>query len=221
MNSNINTKHGKGEWEFDGDAAKNFSEIAEKNIPNYREVISKCLQITSKFYGDDLDIYIIDIGSATGNTLDVFINKGYKNVFGVDNSQQMIDNSMHKDRVINSTTLPVLEKPYDVVIANWTLHFVKERKEYIESIYKSMSPGGVFILTEKIKTTKEVHDLYHDFKRGKGLSDEEIKKKEQAIEGVLVSEQLSWYYDTLKNTGFTMVEIVDASWCFVTFLCRK
>ncbi|MCF7843917.1 methyltransferase domain-containing protein [Candidatus Gracilibacteria bacterium] len=210
------------QWSFNKKVAQNFDKIAEKNIPRYQAVIDKCLLITKKTFPGDLNIKIIDIGSATGRTLDIFIKSGFKNVYGVENSKHMINMSKHKERVIFSDNFPRdMSDYFDVVTANWTLHFIKRRKQYIKDIYSSLKKGGFFVLTEKISTSSFIHNRYHDFKRKQGLTEKEILDKEISLKGVLTTKPLSWYLNTLKEVGFSEVEIIDTDWCFVSILCRK
>ena len=215
------TKHKPKNWKFDSEVAKNFDLIAEKNIPSYKKVINKSLLIAGRVFKNDLGINIIDVGSAIGYTMDVFYKNGYINVFGVESSQDMIDSSLHKDKIILSEKFPKKKKFYNLVIANWTLHFVKERKKYLKDISDSLSTNGILILTEKMSVSDVVHDLYHDFKRSKGVSDKEIDRKRQAVENILITKSLQWYFKTLKDVGFKELEIVHADWCFVTLLCKK
>jgi hypothetical protein len=108
-----------------------------------------------------------------------------------------------------------------MVLANWTLHFIRERDEYLADVFAHMREGGILILTDKMQASPFVHDRYHDFKRAQGLTEEQIQKKQAAIEGVLVPYSLEWYLDTLKEIGFREATIIDGSWGFVSLLCFK
>ena len=63
-----------------------------------------------------------------------------------------------------------------------------------------------------------VHEQYYDFKRKMGVSEEEIVRKEEAIEGVLKTKPLEWYFDTLNEAGFKNVDVIDAPYCFATLI---
>ncbi len=210
----------KGQWTFNTGVAETFDEIAQTNIPNYEPVIQQCVDIALSAFPDKEKTRIIDVGSATGYTLERLRATGYKEVFGVDNSPSMLGRSRVQENLILSQTFPKEHGPFDIVIANWTLHFVDEREAYLRDIYHSLNPGGLLILSDKMLSSTLTHQKYHDFKRSKGLSEEYIHEKAAAIEGVLTPRPCSWYQETLANIGFTDIEIINALWCFNTLLCR-
>ena len=154
-----------------------------------------------------------------GHTLDIFIKDGFKSVVGVDNSTEMINNSLHKQKVKYSDKLP--KGNYDMVMANWTLHFVNERKEYIQDVYDNMNTGGVFILSEKTPQDETIKEMYYDFKRNNGITDEYIYEKEEKLKGYMNLLPIRWYLDTLELTGFKNIQIINSRFGFVTFYCEK
>lgn len=211
----------KGTWQFDGDVAARFDMEARTHIPNYEIVVQKCVDVATKAFQNKEEVKIIDVGCATGYTMERLLAAGFKQVYGVDNSQPMIDRCRVKDRILLSDTFPKEHVPYDMVLANWTLHFVAERDTYIRDISDSLNRNGIFILSDKMTSSPFVHERYHDFKRSMGVSEEEIVRKETSIEGVLTTRPLEWYLDTLKKYGFHDVSIIDASYCFATLIAFK
>jgi SAM-dependent methyltransferase len=205
-------------WKFDDALAKRFQEEATNNIPDYELVIDMCLDIAK--FNLDKDACIVDVGSALGHTMSKFIDIGYDDVIGIESSQAMIDNAKHKDKVILSDTFPA-EINSDFVMANWTLHFVVERKKYIQDVFNSLSDGGVFIISDKTTQTAVIKELYYDFKRANGVSDEYIYEKEQKLQGYMHPYPVDWYTDTLKEIGFKNIQIINAKLGFVTFYCEK
>lgn len=208
-------------WKFDGAVANHFDNIARRHIPNYEKVIDKCVHIAGTAFAGDKHVKIIDVGSATGYTMHRFISEGYTQVWGVEASPHMKERSMHPDNVILSDTFPARYGPFDMVLANWTLHFVPDREAYIKSIFESMTDRGVCIISDKMRTSPFLVNRYHDFKRSQGVSDEEIAEKARLITGVLVPFPLEWYIQTLRAVGFSNVEVFDADWCFASILCVK
>ncbi len=216
-------------WVFDKNVANNFYDIANANIPNYEKVIEKCLNIANKIVGKD--DFIVDVGCATGHTLKIFQDDGFTNLMGVDNSEAMLDKCeeyLDDASFAHSDTYPKLLGAFmqnpQLVMANWTLHFItnkKARKKYIKDIYNALESDGVFILSEKIAHSDMTLDLYHDFKRRNKLTEKEISEKHKSLEDVLIPYPLSFYFDTLKDIGFKDIEIIDADYCFVTILARK
>jgi tRNA (cmo5U34)-methyltransferase len=206
-------------WKFDKEVANRFQQEAECHIPDYHRVINLCVWYVQELFRKNKDIKIIDVGSALGFTMEKFINAGYTEVYGVENSSSMIENSKYPDRVINSSIFP--NRNWNVVLANWTLHFIQDRTSYIQDIYNNMEPGGVFILSDKMSHTQETENLYYNFKRLKGVSDTEIQIKKQQLVGVLVTKPITWYLETLKEIGFTNIQIINSSLMFATIYARK
>ena len=204
------------QWVFDNSVAERFQHEAETNIPSYHLVIDKCLLFANK-YLQKTD-KVIDVGSALGYTISKFINAGFTNVMGVDNSTAMIDKSMHKQLVLCDDKLPKYK--YKLVMMNWTLHFVTDKTSYLIDIYNSLEDNGYLILSDKCLQSDIVKDMYYDFKRSHGVSEEYIRQKEHNLIGVMKSVHIQWYLEALSNIGFK-VEVIHADLGFVTFLCTK
>jgi SAM-dependent methyltransferase len=208
----------KGEtWKFDDNVASRFQEEANSNIPDYHRVIEMCQQIADSKFGKHS--VIVDVGSALGYTVESFLTKGYDNVYGVESSEAMMSNSLHRDRIIFSESFPIM--PVDFVMANWTLHFVNERKKYIQDVYDNLNSGGVFVLTDKTPQSDIIKEMYYDFKRSHGVTDEYIYEKEKKLQGYMNLLPVQWYLDTLKEVGFSDIQIVNSKYGFVTFYCEK
>ena len=204
------------QWVFDNSVAERFQHEAETNIPSYHLVIDKCVTFANKYLCKS--DRVIDVGSALGYTISKFINAGFTNVMGVDNSPAMIDKSMHKHLVLCDDTLPKYN--YKLVVMNWTLHFITDKKSYLTDIYNQLEDNGYLILSDKCLQSDIVKDMYYDFKRSHGVSEEYIKQKEQNLIGVMKSVPADWYLEGLRNIGFK-VEVIHADLGFVTFLCKK
>lgn len=207
-------------WEFDQAVADRFQQEAEQHIPDYQRVIDMCYSMTECIFPNNKNINVIDVGSALGHTMDKFIKNNYTNVWGVDSSQAMINSSKYSDRVILSKSFPT-EKQWDVVLANWTLHFVNQREEYLRDIYNSMNTNGCLIISDKMDYLPEVEDMYYNFKRENGVSDEIIYKKKVSIQGVLVTKPLEWYLDMLKDLNFSSIQVINTRFMFTTIYARK
>lgn len=205
-------------WEFDTSVAKRFQDEANTNIPDYERVIDLCIQIAKRRHNPES--HIIDVGSALGHTIERFIDSGFINVYGVESSKAMIENSAYSSCVTLSETFPE-GLTTDFVMANWTLHFVNERKQYIQDIYNSLSLNGTFILSDKTPQSDTVKELYYDFKRANGISNEYIYEKEKKLQGYMNLLPIDWYLDTLKEVGFSNVQIINSRFGFVTFYCEK
>ena len=202
-------------WIFDDSVATRFQHEAESHIPSYNVVINKSVDFAKKtLQPDDL---IIDVGSALGFTINKFKAAGFKNVIGVDNSTAMISKSLYSDTIVHSSTLPV--NKYKLVLINWTLHFILDKQEYLQSVYNSLD-NGYLILTDKMKQSDKVKEMYYDFKRNNGVADEYIYKKEDSLKTIMHCKSVEWYTSQLTDIGFD-IEIIHADLGFVTFLCTK
>ena len=209
-------QHKDGKWEFNAQVAEQFDSIAHREIPDYQRVIELSIALIGK--SDLSQPKIIDVGSATGYTLKCLYDSGYRSLYGVDSSADMLSRSFQQATLIESNFFPGEHAPFDFVLANWVLHFIPERRDYLAAIKQSLAKNGTLILTEKLQCSDRVHDLYHDFKRCNGISEEEIRSKQQRLQGVLIPHPLSWYLDTLNELGFEQVEIINAHTAFVTFI---
>ncbi len=209
-----------GTWRFNEAVAQRFDQEARAHIPNYEVVVQKCVDIATALHPDKAAA-ILDVGCATGYTLEQLLKAGFSNVYGVDNSPAMLSHSKVKDRVVLSDTLPAEFGPYDLVLANWTLHFIEARQEYLASIFDSLKQGGTLVITDKMDMSPLVYSQYHNFKRTQGVSQDEVVRKEASIQGVLTTRPLDWYLETLAKLGFKQTTVLDASYGFVTLVASK
>jgi SAM-dependent methyltransferase len=207
-------------WKFDQSVADRFQKEAEQHIPDYQRVIDICYSMTESIFPNSKDINIIDVGSALGHTMDTFIKNNYTNVWGVDNSPDMINSSKHSDKVILSESFP-LEKTWDVVLANWTLHFIKEKEKYLTNIFESLNDNGILILSDKMPQHPVIKEMYYQWKMSNGITIDEIKEKEKKLIGILLAETLEAYLGMLHRIGFTKVDLINSRFNFNTLLCCK
>ncbi|HHC74711.1 MAG TPA: methyltransferase domain-containing protein, partial [Thiothrix sp.] len=205
-----------GEWKFDAQVASVFDGIARREIPDYLRVIDLCVRFIQK--DPRPQPKIIDVGSATGETLRHLHQVGYRNLYGVEASADMIAHSFNQAVLIHSEHFPETYAPFDYVLNNWTLHFIRDPIAYLAAIKRSLSPNGVLILSDKVSSSPRVHELYYDYKRSKGVSEAEIEQKRQQIEGVLVTQPFDWYWQQLKHAGFEHIEVINANAAFMTFM---
>lgn len=206
-------------WTFDADVAQRFGQEARDHIPDYERVIDLSINLVQAIYPNQRNIGIVDVGSALGYTVDQFRRRGYGNVWGIESSEAMIQQSLHPRFILKSNQF--VARPWHVVLANWTLHFISARKEYLEAIYQSLSPGGMLLLTDKMSHSGTLENLYHDFKRANGVSEEEIERKKQSLTGVLTTRPLSWYLTVLNDLGFQDSQVINSRFMFTTIYARK
>lgn len=209
-------------WKFDKDIAKIFGRHAREHIPDYDKVIDLSVMLCHKLLLDPLDDKIIDVGCATGETINRLYQSGCCNLVGVDSSQDMLD-YCDRDRAwyVCSSEFPTQSGPYRAVLCNWTLHFIQDKISYLQKIYESLEPGGFLFLTDKTQNHGHALELYHEFKRSKGVSDEEIKIKAASVQNIMFINPVDWYFRTLENVGFRETNILNAAPCFTSFVAFK
>ncbi|CAB4129210.1 SmtA SAM-dependent methyltransferases [uncultured Caudovirales phage] len=204
-------------WEFNADVAKTFVEHARQHIPNYDQVIDKCVDLCE--YCLEENSPIIDVGCATGETIRRLSVAGFSNLTGVEASHAMLKHCNYDvARYIHTDRFP--EETFDAVLCNWTLHFIKDKVKYLLDIKQNLQPGGIFVLSEKTSIDPVAINFYHKWKHSQGVSWEDILAKEQAVKDIMHINSTQWYLDTLDSIGFKSIQIIDASWCFTTFLCK-
>ena len=207
-------------WQFDKQVAEVFVDHARQHIPNYDQVIDKCVSLCERYL--DHDSRIIDVGCATGETLNRLHQSGFENLTGVDSSAPMLDHCNHAvANIIHSDTFPKHLEKFDAVLCNWTLHFVRDKFSYLLDIYQSLAPGGFLVVSDKTSLDPVMISLYHDWKQHQGVSPADISAKALAVQDIMFINSAGWYLDTLSQLGFNDVQIIDASWCFTSFLAVK
>lgn len=212
---------GRDQWTFDAVVSENFESHARQHIPNYDGIINQSVAICQRLYKPNAKI--LDVGCATGETVKRLYANGFHNLLGVDASNDMLNKAREFPHAywMHNSNFPEHATLYDIVLCNWTLHFIQEKREYLEKIYKNLNTDGMVIVTDKTADSGVVLDLYHDMKRDLGVSDEDIALKAESLKGVMFVNPPEWYLSTLKEIGFSDVAIINASPCFTTFLAFK
>jgi ubiquinone/menaquinone biosynthesis C-methylase UbiE len=205
-------------WKFDTTVAKTFVSHARQHIPNYDIVIDKCVSMCEWYLEESSRI--VDVGCATGETVRRLYSAGFDNLTGVESSSAMLNHCDHDiARFIHSDRFP--NETFDAVLCNWTLHFIEDKETYLIDIHRNMHPDGFLILSEKTSLDPTSINHYHSWKLAQGVTIEEVTAKEAAIKDVMFIRDPKWYLDTLTWIGFKNIQIIDASWCFTTFMCYK
>ena len=205
-------------WKFDKKVSAIFPMHARQHIPHYDHVIDLSVEICKLH---DQNSKIIDVGCAVGETLSRLEQHQFHNIYGVDNSQDMLDLCSTKKNLICSDFFPTYLAPFDVILCNWTLHFILNKIQYLDHMFESLLPGGHLVLTEKTSLDQIPIGFYHMFKQQQGVPLQEIKNKELSLQSVMHINDPLWYLNKLKEIGFSKIWIIDAYWCFTTFLAQK
>ena len=217
-----------------------FPDMLRRSVPGYESIITQSALLAARYVQPDTKLY--DLGSSLGATAIAMraalaqadpSSSAACEIHAIDNAKAMIDASrsiiaLDEQSLPPTKRLPIqlheadLEThPIDnasVVAMNFTLQFVKPaaRAQLMQKIANALQPGGVLILSEKVRfddtIVNDMHiDMYHSFKSQNGYSDLEISQKRTALENVLVPDTLEEHRDRLINAGF--------SHCTVWFQC--
>ncbi len=204
-------------WSFNEDVALRFQQEAVQHIPDYYRVIDLCIKVADQFLSKKSRI--LEVGSARGQTLKRLSKSGYLNITGVESSPAMVKGCYHSDKVILSDKIPIGH--WEMILMNWTLHFINEKEDYLHSIYNALLPNGILIITDKMTQSAETEILYNKFKKDNGVSLAAIKKKKKMLQGILTTRSLDWYLLILHSLNFKEISIINARFGFVTMIAKK
>lgn len=226
------TGYAPDRWAFDDKITGVFDDMLARSIPEYDTMRRACFDIACRFRQEKTDI--VDLGCSRGEALAPLIDKyGAHNRFiGVEVSDPMIEACRQRFKGYIDCGVVDIRKHdlrYDeylpakasITLCVLTLQFtpIEYRQKILRDIYKSIIPGGVFILVEKLLgASAEIDalmvDLYYQLKAGNGYSQDEIQRKRLSLEGVLVPVTARWNEELLKMAGFSRI---DCFWRWMNF----
>ena len=232
MIPNADTGYTAETWEFDEEVTRVFENMLTRSIPGYtsmREVVTAAAVQYAAGGG-----LIADLGLSLGNALLPIMRacRRQNTYEGYEISEPMLiaaretfrhfpdDATVTIHRHDLRDGVPVGE-PWRVVLLVLTLMFVpvEYRQNILSGIYQRLSDGGALIIVEKVladdaEINARLVDMYHDYKRDHGYSDDAIDRKRLALEGVLVPLRGSENERILRSVGFTQVECI---WRYLNF----
>lgn len=224
----------KKQFEFDKNVASVFDDMINRSVPFYKENLELCTNLIAKIISKEA--IICDLGCSSANFLIFLANlrKDFK-LFGVDNSPSMLDIARSKIKAygldVKFFEANLCEFDFfksDVFVANYTLQFIRppKRQELVNTIYKNLNENGVFIISEKILyedafLSKNIIELYADYKQKQGYSKFEIAAKREALENILIPYSENENFTMLKNAGFKKVESIFKWANFESFIALK
>lgn len=226
------------DFRFDAAVARVFPDMIRRSVPGYTTIVPMIGIITEQYAQPGSHCY--DLGCSLGAST-LAMRHGLRfddcHLIGVDNSAAMIERCEHHI-ALDDHPLPVELRCEDilttelhdasVITLNFTLQFISptERLPLLERIARATRPGGVLILSEKIRFESpseqdaQTH-LHHEFKRANGYSDLEISQKRSALEQVLIPETIADHRERLLCSGFSEVMVWYQCFNFVSMLAIK
>ena len=206
-------------FSFDERGVACFPDMIRRSVPGYGQILGMLGVIAERHLRHGAHVY--DLGcslGAVGLALAGQLPKDAFSLTGVDLSPAMVERARqtlehecpdHAIEVIEGDIRHLDYRPSGMIVLNFTLQFLapEDRDGVLEKLYQALEPGGVLILSEKIKAGDEqdnawLVERYHDFKRANGYSDLEISQKRNALENVLVPDTLEQHHQRLARVGF-------------------
>ncbi len=225
-------------FKFDQSVVNVFPDMIERSVPGYQAIISAIGLLAERYSQEHSVCYDLgcSLGAATFSMRHQILTKNCK-IIAVDDSVAMIQKlkvHLEKDSgcvdvdVLCADIREVAIENASVVVLNFTLQFIPidDRLAFLKKIFRGMLPGGVLILSEKLKfedaRQQELQtDLHHEFKKTQGYSDLEISQKRSALENVLLAETFATHQQRLENAGFTSTEIWFQYFNFSSMIALK
>lgn len=226
------------DFRFDAQVADVFSDMIERSVPGYRSILMMIETLTGHYARPNSNLY--DLGCSLGGAT-LSMRRGIQaeacSIISVDNSEAMVKRCRKvMDRDLHDTPVEVVcddirnieVENASVVVLNFTLQFIppRERAHLLQSICAGMQPGGVLILSEKVRfedphVNALLTEIHHDFKRAHGYSDLEISQKRTALEKVLIPETIPAHRERLLDAGFSSVDVWFQCFNFMSMLAVK
>jgi len=209
---------------FDDRVVRVFPDMINRSVPGYGLVVPMTAMLARRYAQDGSTIY--DLGCSLGAVALAMRQEVVARdvrIVAVDNSRAMIERCRKTLDAIGEAAGPRIElqqgdvretaiENASVVALNFTLQFIDipERNRLLERMRRGMRPGGILVLSEKIRFDDEQEqelqtDWHHEFKRTQGYSELEIARKRDALERVLTSESLPEHRARLRNAGFARI----------------
>lgn len=226
------------DFSFDEKVAAVFPDMIKRSVPGYNTVIAMTGVLAGQYAQPESNCY--DLGCSLGESsfaMCTHLQYESSSVIAVDNSPQMIEKcAANLERasckanvqLVCDDILNVDITNASVVVLNYTLQFIEasRRNSFIKSIFNGLRPGGVLLLSEKIKfadyaANQRMIEMHHEFKKANGYSDLEISQKRTALENVLIPETLENHQARLFNAGFSQTDVWFQCFNFASLIAYK
>lgn len=215
-----------GKWEFGPDVTSVFPDMIKRSIPGYSTMRETVVRVANPFLNSESSgLYFLDVGCSRGDTICEILESIDRpmqvGVTGVDSSAPMVHvakrlfsgwdnvNFVHGDIM----EIDITPNKFALITSVLTAQFIPidARQDFYQRVHSGLSCDGGFIVVEKIlgETPISQHflvDIYHNFKRDNGYTDQQIEEKRKSLQGVLVPMTASENERMLKAAGFSNVQ---------------
>lgn len=204
---------------FDEQVADVFTDMINRSVPGYATILSMIGVLADRYCTAGSRVYDLgcSLGGASLSMLHHITHDDFQLV-AVDNSRPMVDRfreilaqqpGAERVELLCEDVADIEIREASVVVLNFTLQFIPLalRSALIQRIADGMQPGGILILSEKVRFADEtvnelLIDMYHQFKHVQGYSRLEISQKRSALENVLIPETLDDHKARIRAAGF-------------------
>lgn len=226
------------DFQFDEQVAHVFPDMINRSVPGYQTIVHNIGRLAAHFVQPHTRLYDLgcSLGAATIAMKQQCAAPGIE-LIGVDNSPAMVERCRQHVQAFRGD-IPVAVECADisdykladcsVVVLNFTLQFIppEQRRAIIEHIFAALKPGGLLVLSEKVRHDDPVAeaalvDLHHGFKRDNGYSELEISQKRAALEHVMQLDSAEAHEGRLRAAGFSTVQAWFRCFNFTSWLAVK
>lgn len=206
-----------GKWKFDEAVTEVFDNMLERSIPDYEGMRRTTTELATRFAKPNTAV--VDLGCSRGAALKPIEKNLGKSVsyFGIEVSEPMRKAAIKEipfatilDTDLRSSYPPVSAS---VTLSVLTLQFIpiEYRQQIIQRVFDTTIPGGAFLLVEKVLgsdsfTNQMLIETYLNRKGQNGYTAEQIQRKRESLEGVLVPVTADWNLELLRSAGFKNIE---------------
>jgi tRNA (cmo5U34)-methyltransferase len=229
------------DFTFDQKVAAVFDDMVSRSVPFYGELQRMLADLSLQFLPEQ-DGGVCDLGCSTGTTIDLILSHPgcppSTHGYGVDNAQAMLDQAKEKlaphvaakrvTLMLSDLDSDLQLPPVNVVLMNWTLQFVRpiHREGLLRRIHASIRPGGALLMAEKVLVEDSLLnrlyiELYYRYKARQGYTAEEIQRKRESLENVLVPYRVEENVELLKRCGFSTVDTCFRWFNWAAFVAIK
>jgi len=125
------------------------------------------LSLISKF-NLSKEVHILDIGCSAGCLIQELIKKGFKNVYGIDISEQSIAHckkmGLKNIEIMDASDMRFKNNTFDVIISSDNLEHLKNDQEVLRDWNRVLKPNGILLVfVPACKSLWSIHDIanYH------------------------------------------------------------
>ena len=227
------------DWIFDKRVVEVFDDMVSRSVPFYQETHQMAVDLAKRFVQPDTEI--VDLGCSTATLListQRAIDIPKARYIGVDNSKSMLSEAKRKAEEAGCAANTVFveadiekELPFSnasVVFMNYTLQFIRplHRERLLTAINERLCPGGCLVILEKVLSEHSVFnrmyiEIYHEFKRNAGYNDDEIARKRESLENIMVPFRVGENIELMTRAGFGTVDMFFKWYNWVGYVAVK